>query len=181
MNEMQRRIEEMKRDFFSADEKVVLTALSACREIGDHSVVLPLLSLFAKTESDNVKAQVSDMLSNLKVSNTEESFMEALADPAFLDIRKEILGFMWNSGLQPVEHLTELVQLATESGFEEIVECLSLVESMDGPFPEDEVEQSGYVLRDWISQNKDDERMALMLEFLKVVEALPVDFGLEDE
>ena len=170
----------MKRDFFSSDERVVMAALSTCQDIGDHTAILPLLSLYADTSSPLVREKVADMLSNLKVSQTEEHFMDALADPEFAEIRKDILGFMWNSGLQPVEQLSRLVQIATESGYEEVVECLSLVESMEGPFPEDEVEQSGYLLRDWISQNRDDSRLALMAEFLKVVESLPVDFGLEE-
>jgi HEAT repeat protein len=168
-----RKIEEIKRDLFSSDDATVVSALSACSEIGNSSLILPLLTLFAQNQNELVRKSTAEMLSNLKVSQTEGPFLEALQDESLRGIRKEILSFMWNSGVQPVEHLTDLVELCTDSEFEEIVECLSLIESMDGPFDETQIEESTYTLRQWIAENKGDSRTALMVELLKVVQGLP--------
>jgi hypothetical protein len=64
--------------------------------------------------------------------------------------------------------------MAADSEYEEILEALSLIESMDGPFDENQVEESTYILRQWIAENKGDSRTSLMVEFLKVIQELPI-------
>jgi HEAT repeat protein len=174
MKQNSSKIEELKRDLFSNDEATVVSALSACREIGNSQMILPLLTLYAQNHNELVRSTTADMLSNLKVSQTEGPFLEALTDESLRSIRKEVLSFMWNSGIQPVEHLTDLVEMAADSEYEEILEALSLIESMDGPFDENQVEESTYILRQWIAENKGDSRTSLMVEFLKVIQELPI-------
>ncbi len=176
MKEDNKRIEDLKRDLFSTDEAVVVSALSKCRETGNHNLVLPLINLFAASESALVKENVADILSNLKVTRTESPFLEALQEDSLRAVRRDVLHFMWNSGLQPTDRLTELVELTVRSEFEEILECLTLIESMDGPFAEEQIEESSYILREWIAGHSNDDSLTLMVEFLKVVEDLPVSY-----
>jgi len=163
MKEDNKRIEDLKRDLFSTDEAVVVSALSKCRETGNHNLVLPLINLFAASESALVKENVADVL-------------EALQEDSLRAVRRDVLHFMWNSGLQPTDRLTELVELTVRSEFEEILECLTLIESMDGPFAEEQIEESSYILREWIAGHSNDDSLTLMVEFLKVVEDLPVSY-----
>jgi len=156
----------------SDDPARVATALAKIQEVGDKNLVYPLIQLFASTESRQTRDSVASLLGSLKISDTEEHFMQALRDDALKSHRKEILSFMWNSGLHPAEHLEELTQLALDSSYEELLECLTLVESLEGPFEEEHWLESVSLVKQFIEQHATDERMPLLKEYMMVLQVL---------
>lgn len=164
---------EIKKDLFSNDEAVVLKSLHKTRDEGNASFVEPLLSLYATSESAMVKTEVADMLSNLKVSETDEAFLNFLEQPQWKALYKDVISFMWNSGLEPVDHMAFFVKLALEGDEALILEVLTLIESIESEFPEDQIADSSNQLRTYLGTVSDDHsnRVKLLRELLKVVEA----------
>lgn len=163
---------EIKKDLFSNDEAIVMKALNKTRDAGNASFVEPLLSLYATSESALVKTEIADMLSNLKVSDTDEAFLNFLEKPEFKALYKDVVAFMWNSGLEPVDHMAFFVKLAVEGDEALILEVLTLIESIESEFPEDQIADSANQLRIFLGNAKDDQsnRVKLLRELLKVVE-----------
>lgn len=164
---------EIKKDLFSNDETVVMKALNKTRDNGNASFVEPLLSLYTSTPSALVKTEISDMLSNLKVSETDESFLTFLEQPQHKAFYKDVVAFMWNSGLEPVDHMAFFVKLAIEGDEALILEVLTLIESIESEFPEDQISDSTNQLRTYLGNEKDGQsnRVKLLRELLKVVES----------
>lgn len=164
---------EIKKDLFSNDETVVMKALNKTRDNGNASFVEPLLSLYTSTPSALVKAEIADMLSNLKVSETDEAFLTFLEQPQHKAFYKDVVAFMWNSGLEPVDHMAFFVKLAIEGDEALILEVLTLIESIESEFPEDQISDSTNQLRAYLGNEKDGQsnRVKLLRELLKVVES----------
>jgi hypothetical protein len=166
MTERQRYIEQLKRDLVSDDTATVVSALKRCRESGDVSAVPALISLYASTQVAMVRQEVAEMLSALKVSGAESAFMTALRATTLRHVRLDLITFMWNSALQPAGYLAELVGIAIEGTYAEALECLTLVESLEGPFAEEQVLEALSEIRKHLATAPESDKKALMREFV---------------
>jgi len=167
-----KKTESLKRDLFSNDASVVMKALIKCREQGTPQVVEPLIALYSSSTDDAVKEEISDMLCNLKVSGLATVFVNALTNNEYLKVRKDILAFMWNSAIQPVDGMVEITDVAIEGTFEETLECFTLLESMEDEIPEDILTESIYRVREHLGKSEGTrEQRALLNEYLNALEA----------
>jgi hypothetical protein len=171
MTEKQRQSEQLKRDLMSDDLATVVSALKKCRESGDVSAVPVLIGLYATTQVPMIRKETGEMLGSLKVSGAEQAFMVALKMPGYENIRQDLLSFMWNSGVQPNAHLAELVHLALHGSFGEALECLTLIESLDGPLAEEQVLESLSSVRKYLGTAGGDEKSALFRDLLVILES----------
>jgi len=165
-----KKIEAIKADLFSQNDATVKKALLKCEEEGNASLVEPLIVLFGTTTNEDVKKSIAEMLSSLKVSNVEDHFLKALADPELNHIRKDLLFFMWSSGLQPVNGMPVVTQVAVNGSYDETLESLTLLESLDGEIPEEGLLESIAIVKQYLGQSKPDDRNKLLLEYLNTLE-----------
>ncbi|MBL7942856.1 MAG: hypothetical protein JNM00_08825 [Flavobacteriales bacterium] len=171
MTEKQRQSEQLKRDLMSDDLATVVSALKKCRESGDVSAVPVLIGLYATTQVPMIRKETGEMLGSLKVTGSEQAFMAALKMPGYANIRQDLVSFMWNSGVQPNGYLSELVELALHGSFGEALECLTLIEGMDGPFAEEQVLESLTAVKKYLGTAVSDEKSALFRDLLVMLEA----------
>jgi hypothetical protein len=166
----QRLIEELKRDLFSENDAIVLKALHKCREDGNASMVEPLLALNLTTSSKMVEAETEDMLNNLKVSGTEETFIKALMNQDWKSKRARILSFMWNSNIQPVEYMDVIANIVVQGDFHEALECVTLLDNIEDAIPEEQLLESLSVVREYLNENEpSDMRYAMVRDFERLL------------
>jgi hypothetical protein len=165
--------DELLRDLFSAEPGVVQAAIDKCREKGNATFVAPLIAYYASAESSGMRDQVGEMLSTLKVTGVENTFMDALNNPAWKHIRKDLLSFMWNSAVQPVERLTEITRIALEGSYEETLEALTLLESLESTVPEEVILECITLFRQRSGNGK--EKDALLREYNLILEEMRVN------
>lgn len=166
-----RAIEELKRDLFSQDAAVVMRALNKCREDGTRELVEPLIALYASSDDLHVQEEIQEMLSNVKISNLETVFMNALMNPENRKVRKQILSFMWNSGVEPVDNLLEITDIAITGTFEETLECLTLLDTIESMIPDEALMESIYRVREFLGNGGvKRETAALLTEYLNILE-----------
>jgi hypothetical protein len=163
--------EELKNNLFSENTAVVMQALNKCMDIGNWEMVEPLLALYAKTNEVVVKNQIGQMLSELKVSNVEPSFANALMNPGMAHIHKDILGFMWSSGVQATGSVGLITKVAISGSYETALEALTLIESLDDEIPEEILLESTTDLKQHLGQATLNDKTKLLMELLKVIEA----------
>ncbi len=166
-----RMIEEVKRDLFSGNDVLVMKALNKSREKGTPEFVEPLIALYAGTTNDTFKAEISDMLSTLKVTKIEQVFTQALVNQSYKHIRKDLLAFMWSSGLQPVKSVSVITDMALEGPFEVTLEALTLLESIEDPIEEDQILDGVTRVKQAIGSTKDEGLKTLLSEYLQVLES----------
>jgi hypothetical protein len=169
-NTKQRVLDEIKRDLFSSDDAVVMHALHLCREEGNATLVEPLLALYAQSESPRVRTEVADMLNTLKVSGTESAFIAALMRRDWKAMHGEIVSFMWNSGLQPVEHMHIITQVALDGSFQDAFECLTLLESMEEIIPEEIVLECVSMVNEYVNQHPKSDKLPLLKQYMALLQ-----------
>jgi hypothetical protein len=165
----QRKLEAIRNDLFSGDDTLVAKAISRCEEEGSAPLVEPLLAFYASNAPESLRLRVSSMLGSLKVSNVEVYFLQALANPKWKHIRKDIVGFMWNTGLQPVDAISQISELAASGDYALTIECLTLLESIEDPIPEEQLLESIAVVHKAISDASNAEFKRLLNEYMNVL------------
>ena len=68
------------KDLKHANNQKVKAALAQAREHGDATWVKPLLEAYAGRQEDALREEMRDLLSTMKISSSEQVFLDALAD-----------------------------------------------------------------------------------------------------
>lgn len=170
-----KKTEELKKKLFSPDETAALAAIAEAREVGTLDLVAPLISLYASSDSDEIRKEVGEILGTIKVSGADEVFMEALANPVFSSYRKDIIQFIWSSGIQPVDEIANISRIAIDGSFEEALECITLLDSIETAIPEAVLLESITIVKQHLGQPSADDKKALMTEYLRALENMIVE------
>jgi hypothetical protein len=162
-------IEDIQKDLFSPEEPVILDALQRCRDEGNASLILPLIMIYLDTPHHAVKQEAAEILRSLKIEGAEEAMMSAVLDPKFQAVRKDLISFMWNAGLQPIGWMSDITRIAVDGGLEETIECLTLLETITDPIPEEHLLESVGMLRQALNANRDPDKSGLLRIYLNVL------------
>lgn len=160
---------EIKKDLFSPVEETVLAAVKKAEKHGDASFIEPLLQVYVSSEDEEVKGAISQMLSSLKVSDTEEELVGALENPKFADHRSDILSFIWQCGFQPVEHVALFARIATSGSYMETLESLTVIEQMEPPMQEDSLIEAMIEVRTYLADKPDPKKKDLLVAMHSVL------------
>jgi hypothetical protein len=165
----QRRLEAIRSDLFSGDDTRVAKAIQSCEDDGSAPMVEPLLAFYASKAPESLRARVASMLGTLKISNVENYFLQALSNAEWKHIRKDIVGFMWSIGLQPVDAVSQISDLAASGDYALTLECLTLLESIEDPIPEEQLLESIAVVHKATSESVDSDYKRLLNEYMNVL------------
>lgn len=149
------------RDLFSADDKVVVSAVSKLSKVGDHKAIYPLLEVMING-SEEVSYAVEQVLFQLKDTKSMNVLIEALDNPKYLQVRPAILAAFWNTGQWPIDHLHKLCEIAVDGTYNEAFEVLTIVEHMEGELEPAEVQPALESLREFLMQGENHPNFAII-------------------
>lgn len=169
-----KKVERLIADLKSEKQQIVLNALTALHAEGDQSVLEPVLSLLLSTKDDKIKLAIINLFSDLKDSTVIEPMIQILKSESYRSIRQDLLATIWNSPLDYSYYLPEFVELAAEGSFMEALECLTIIENLEGPFEERHVLEAQLHLKDYVESNppKDDQKAKIMSEIALLIKDL---------
>lgn len=162
--------DQIKKDLFSQDDTVVLTAIQRCAEQGNALLVEPLIAFYATDADPALKKEVAELLGALKISGVEDYFMDALRNPTMSHIHRDLVSFIWSSNIQPVEHIAEITKIAVANKFEVTLECLTLLESIEDAVPKPVLVESTSIVNDYLGNNPKSENAVLLVEYKSLLE-----------
>jgi hypothetical protein len=165
----QRKLDEIRSDLFSGSDALVAKAITRCEEEGTSQMVEPLLAFYASAAPETLRARVASLLGSLKVSNVDAYFLQALSNRNWKHIHKEVVGFMWNTGLQPVEAIAQITELAASGDYALTLECLTLLESIEDPIPEEQILESIAIVHRALSESPNSDFKKLLSEYMNVL------------
>lgn len=143
------KIAKLLEDLAGGVPSKVTTALDALQVYGDESIIEPLIQSLDKQKDEKSIAEIVEFLSSLKSSKAVEKVMEILADPAYRHQQVRILSTIWNSPLDYSNYLATFVALAVQNDFLVALECLTILENLEGPFEEGEIMESQLLLKEY--------------------------------
>lgn len=173
------KVRRLLEDLNSGNETKISSALKALQLNGDSSVLNPIADLLKTDISAKNRQEIIDFLSCLNDSSTIDSMIEIVKDSNYLSIRQELLSTMWNNKLDYTYFLPEFVEIAVEGSFMEALECLTIIENLEGPFEERHILESQLHLKEYINDKspKDPQKAQIMSEIALLIK----DYDLMDE
>lgn len=143
-----------------------------------------LVSVFHAPISDKCKEQLLVYFNDLSANDAQETMVQILIDPDNLSIRQLLLSTIWNSRLDYSSYLAEFVEIAVEGDYLEALECLTIIENLEGPFEESDILESQLHLKEYLETGaKNDQKAVLISEIALLVKNINeelADFNIED-
>jgi hypothetical protein len=163
-----RIINEIIEDLGSSDDKIVLDALKRVRAKGNPLVIPTIIKTFQESDSEKVQIEIKNILSELKSKDAVEPLIESL-DEADGPVKELILYGLWNSNLNPIEHIAKIVDVSCKGDYMVALEGLTIIENLEGPFDEVVINDTKLILNDYFGQ-KEDEKTPLIASILGFVQ-----------
>jgi hypothetical protein len=171
MTEKQKKINaQLVADLNNKDEAIVLEAIKKVRSLASAEIIPDLLWKWVHAKGE-VEHQLTEVMFTLKDKEVIEPLVDALDEDRFKPYREKILTVFWNAGMNPVEHLSTFVGVAIEGTFMECFECLTIIENMEPPFPEEEMLDSLLQLKAYFGnvESEKEEKYTLMRTIATIV------------
>lgn len=147
--------------------------LQLLRIEGESQVLRDLVGLLLEKDKQECD-QILAMLSDLHDSSSIEEMMTILRDQEYSVLRPDLLGTVWNSKLNYSYYLPEFVEIAVDGNFMEALDCLTIIENMEGPFEERHILESQLHLKDYLEDNspKELQKAKIMSEIALLLKEL---------
>jgi len=166
------KVTRLLEDLNSGIESKVSAAIKSLQSNGNLSVIEPMVILLTKEITTNNRKEIIEFLSTLNVSDAIEEIMRILKHEKYLTLRPLLLTTIWNSKLDYSFFLADFVEIAVDGTFMETLECLTILENMEGPFEERHILEAQLHLRDYLEaddKNKDERKASLISEIALLI------------
>lgn len=167
-----KKVKDLLSELASGDEKKQIKAVQSLKVHGNDSVIEPLLIVLSKNPEGQLAGEISDLLNTTKSTKVPPVIANALVDERFEGIRHTLLTSIWNSGLDYRPYLKEIVTAGTKGEMMEALECITIVENIDGQLSEDELFEPILVLTEYIGSNRSETgaKMDMLKEILMTLQ-----------
>jgi hypothetical protein len=169
----QKKLKAILDDLSSGDSKKMLKALKSLETHGEASVIPALVDCLLANPDPVVEKEVLEFLSSLKDSSAAVEMMDVIADPTYLPIRQKLLTTIWNTKVDFSDYIDEFVEIAVDGDFMEALDCLTIIENLEGPFMEENILECQLHLKNFLESDapRDPQKMHILSEIaLKVKE-----------
>ncbi len=155
-------------DLHSGDEKKASKAIKSLEAHGNSSVIKDLAECLLNTTSPVNKSEILELLSSLKDSTIAVEMIEVITDEYFLDVRQPLLSTVWNMKVDFSNYIDDFVQIAVEGDFLEALDCLTIIENLDGPFMEEDILECQLHLKKYMEKDERDEQKSHILSEIAI-------------
>lgn len=160
------KLQTILNDLHSTDENKVSKAIKSLEAHGNAHAIKSLAEALLNSESEKNKAEIIELLSSLKDSSTVVEMIEVISDSMFLPIRQQLLSTIWNMKVDFSNYVDDFVEIAVKGDFMEALDCLTIIENMEGPFMEENILECQLHLKSYLEQPgaKDPQKAELLSE-----------------
>ena len=172
MSTQQRVINQLKEDLSSSNDSVITKALTKTRAKGNEQLIDPLIELYTKTENQKIKEEIKNIFSELKNKDILEFLLPHLNEGSN-EVKELILFSIWSSGIDMTDHIPELIEASCSGNYMVILEAVTVLENLEGPFNEDDLFQANTLLQQYLYESEDSKEKELIKSMYDIV----LEFG----
>lgn len=168
MNTQQKVINQIKADLASDNSSIVSKALVKTKAKGNEELIAPLVELY-KTTDNKLKQEVKNIFSELKNKDCVDFLLPHLMQDN-QEVKELILFSMWSSGIDMTDYIVELIEYSCDGEFMVILEALTVLENLEGPFNDEDLFQASTIIQEKIYESKDDKKKELLQSMSNVIQ-----------
>jgi hypothetical protein len=161
-----KKLKQIITDLQSGDAKKMTKSIKALESHGDSSVIAPLAEILLKGVNEKNEAEIVELLSSLKDTTVVVEIMDVLENEKYRPIRQKLLTTVWNTKVDFSDYVDSFVEIATKGDFMEALECLTIIENLEGPFMEESILECQLHLKNYIEKGdtKDKQKAYILSE-----------------
>jgi hypothetical protein len=169
-----KKVQQLLVDIQNGDAKKVIKALKGLESHGNISALEPLLNYWKTVTDAEIDRELAEFFAALKDTESRHEIMEVLLNDESEEFRIKLLTAVWNSKVDFSDYLAQFVTIAAEGGFMETLECLTIIENLDGPFEEEQFFESQIALKNYLDNraSSSDQKAQLMSEIALIIKDL---------
>lgn len=162
-------IDQIKLDLLSEDDKIVTKALTKTRDKGNELLIDTLIQLYSSSENEMIKEEVKSIFSEIKNKNSIDYILPHL-ESKNNEIKELALYALWSSGLDMTDHIPKVVDAACSGNFMVILEALTVLENLEGPFPEEDLLEANTLLQEQLHESNESSSKDLLKSMHEVIQ-----------
>jgi hypothetical protein len=150
------------------------TALAAVKQLkhdGTSKAIKPLIDTWISNESNRLGDAIQKLMYSLKDTEGISTIIDEAAAIVDQEMQAKLLSSLWNAGIDCSDYLETIVNIAVKADYLTAVECMTIIENMEGPFEESQLMESLINLRLIVQDEKDNQAIyKVLLNFLERTE-----------
>ena len=115
------------------------------------------------------KQSVKNIFSELKNKDCIDFLLPHLQEDND-EVKELVLFSMWSSGIDLTDYIVELIEYSCDGGFMVILEALTVLENLEGPFNDEDLFQGSTLIQEKIYESEDDKRKELLQSMSNIVQ-----------
>lgn len=143
------------KDFESGKIEKQLEAIKALKIHGNQTIIEPIVNELCQSKSDELKAEIVDVLNNAKSTKVPEQLIYCLQQEKYKSVQQILLASIWNSNLDYKNYLPQIVQVTLNGEFLDALECLTIVENFEEMPNEEVINEALVLLGNYLHENRD--------------------------
>ena len=158
----------------SGNETKISAAIKILQTNGHVNILPELVELLKTKPSQKIRAELMELLNDLRDSSVAETMIELIKDENNNSVLQELLSAIWGSKVDYSQYLPEFIAIAVDGDFMIALECLTIIENLEGPFEERLVLESQLHLRDYVEDSalKEEKKAKIMSEIALIIKDL---------
>lgn len=169
MGTQKRVIEQLKKDLLSNDDQVIKKALIKIRAKGNELLIDPLIELYSNSESLTIKEEIKSIFSEIKNDHSTD-FLTPYLKSENNEIKELVLYALWSSGIDMNDHIEKVVEAACNGNFMVILEALTVLENLEGPFSQDALFNASTLLQEQLHELPNGSEKDLLQSMHEVIQ-----------
>ena len=86
------------------------------------------------------------------------------------EVKELVLFSMWSSGIDMTDYIVELIEYSCDGEYMVILEALTVLENLEGPFNDEDLFQGSTIIQEKIYESKDDKKKELLQSMSNVIQ-----------
>jgi hypothetical protein len=157
-------------DLKSGDYELISKSLEIIKNLGSVDYLPLLFETLHKTSSEEIKNQITKILSQLKSNESVPYLINALNNEKYQTEREMLIKSCWENGLDYSDYIPVFVNIMTKGNYMESLESLTLIENSEFKISEKEYKKiSRQILKS--IDNLPNNHKKLLDEAIKVLES----------
>jgi hypothetical protein len=153
----------------SGNRSAILSTLKEFRVHGHISILPDLFDLLLDQESEEIIAEISSLLNDLKDQDGAELLAKAIANPDYREVQAHLVAACWQNGLAYGKYVDTFLEVVITGEYSAAIEAFTVIEEAIGDLEPNQKDRMVKKLKARLKE-VDDEKKPLISELIKVIE-----------
>jgi hypothetical protein len=167
--ESKNRLKEQIQALRSSNRIAILDTIKELRSEGDISVLPELFNLLLVQEDEEVVAEISALLNDLKEKEAAEILADAIRNPEYQQIQTVLVAACWQNGLSYGKYIDTFMDVVVSGDYSAAIEAFTVIEEAVGELEENKRLHLANSLKSKL-QKIEDQKKPLFVELVKLIE-----------